>query len=196
MIAASNQLLWSMIGLLLTIGGTFLEASLTSFPWTWFQQGLHPLPLGVTYQIAGVLLVGCLGGQNAGALSQIAYTVMGLIWFPVFSQGGGISYIKLSQFGYILGFIPGAWICGYLAFRTRPRLEAISFSCICGILTVHLCGITYLTLGYFLKWQGQQTFSQLVQEMIKYSWHPLPGQFAIACAVTLVAFILRHLMFY
>lgn len=196
MIAASNQLLWSMIGLLLTMGGTFLEAYSTSVPWTWGQQGIHALPLGVSYQIAGVLLVGCLGGQNAGALSQIAYVVMGLTLLPVFSQGGGIGYVKLSQFGYILGFIPGAWICGYLAFRARPRLEALTFSCVCGILTVHLSGLIYLTLGYILQWKGTQTLAQLFQEMLKYSWYPLPGQLAIACAVTLIAFVLRHAMFY
>ncbi|BAZ03759.1 biotin transporter BioY [Calothrix sp. NIES-3974] len=196
MIAASNQLLWSMIGLLLTIGGTYLEAYFTSFPWIWGQQGIHPFPLGVSYQIAGVLLVGCLGGQNAGVLSQIAYVVMGLTLLPVFSQGGGIGYLKLTQFGYILGFIPGAWICGYLAFRTRPRLETLSFSCVCGIFTIHLCGIIYLILGYFLQWKGVQTFSLLWQEILKYSWSPLPGQLAIACAVTLIAFVLRHLMFY
>ena len=69
--------------------------------------------LGVTYQIGGVLLVGCLGGKNAGALSQIAYLVMGLTLLPVFADGGGIGYVKLSQFGYLLGFIPGAWICGF-----------------------------------------------------------------------------------
>lgn len=195
MLAASNQLLWSMIGLLLTMGGTFLEAYVTTLPWGWSKHGIQTFSLGVTYQIGGVLLVGCLGGKNAGALSQIAYLVMGLTLLPVFSDGGGMGYIKLSQFGYLLGFIPGAWICGLLAFKARPRLETLAFSCLCGLFAVHLCGIIYLALGYFLQWKGTETQS-FTEAILKYSWYALPGQFIVVCAVTVIAFVLRHLMFY
>ncbi|ARV60895.1 biotin transporter BioY [Nostocales cyanobacterium HT-58-2] len=195
MLAASNQLLWSMIGLLLTMGGTFLEAHVTTLPWNWSQHGIHTFSLGVTYQIGGVLLVGCLGGKNAGALSQIAYLVMGLTLLPVFADGGGIGYVKLSQFGYLLGFIPGAWICGFFAFKARPRLETLTFSCFCGLLTVHLCGITYLIISYVFQWKGTETLS-LMQAMLRYSWLALPGQLAVVCAVVVIAYVLRHLMFY
>ncbi len=195
MLAASNQLLWSMIGLLLTMGGTFLEAYVTTLPWSWNQHGIQTFSLGVTYQIGGVLLVGCLGGKNAGALAQIAYLVMGLTLLPVFSEGGGIGYIKLLQFGYLLGFIPGAWICGLIAFKARPRLESLAFSCLCGLFTVHVCGIIYLALGYIFQWKGTEA-QTLMQAILKYSWYALPGQLIVVCAVTVIAFILRHLMFY
>jgi biotin transport system substrate-specific component len=195
MFAASNQLLWSMIGLLLTMGGTFLEAYGITWPWSWSQQGIQTFSLGVTCQVGAVLLVGCLGGQNAGALSQIAYLVMGLTLLPVFSDGGGLGYVKLSQFGYLLGFIPGAWMCGFVAFQARPKLESLAFSCICGLLTVHLCGITYLIISYFFQWQGTENLS-LIQAILKYSWFPIPGQLAVVCAVTVIAYLLRHLMFY
>ncbi len=79
-----NEILWAIIGLLLTIGGNFLEAYIINFPWSWSQQGVNTHSVGVTYQIGAVLLVGCLGGKNAGALSQIAYLVIGLMGFQVF----------------------------------------------------------------------------------------------------------------
>ncbi|PHM07515.1 biotin transporter BioY [Nostoc sp. 'Peltigera malacea cyanobiont' DB3992] len=195
MFAASNQLLWSMIGLLLTMGGTFLEVYGITFPWTWSQHGIQTFSLGVTFQIGAVLLVGCLGGKNAGALSQIAYLVMGLTLLPVFADGGGIGYVKLSQFGYLLGFIPGAWICGLVAFKARPRLETLAFSCICGLSTLHLCGITYLIISYFFRWKGTENLP-LMQAILRYSWFALPGQLIVVCAVTVIAYILRHLMFY
>ena len=195
MFAASNQLLWSMIGLLLTIGGTFLEAYSTTLPWNWSQHGIKTFSLGVSYQIGAVLLVGCLGGKNAGVLSQIAYLVMGLTLLPVFAEGGGIGYVKLSQFGYLLGFIPGAWICGYFAFKIRPRLETLAFSCLCGLLTVHICGITYLIFSYIITGQGIEELS-LPQAIFRYSWSVFPGHLSIICAVTLVAYILRQIMFY
>lgn len=195
MFAASNQLLWSMIGLLLTMGGTFLEVYGITFPWSWSQQGIKTFPLGVSYQIGAVLLVGCLGGKNAGALSQIAYLVMGLTLLPVFAEGGGIGYVKLSQFGYLLGFIPGAWICGHLAFKARPRLETLTFSCLCGLLTVHICGITYLIISYLFPWRVTEHLP-LMQAILKYSWFSLPGQLVVVCSVTIVAYVLRHIMFY
>ncbi|MBW4614247.1 MAG: biotin transporter BioY [Desmonostoc vinosum HA7617-LM4] len=195
MFAASNQLLWSMIGLLLTMGGTFLEAYGIALPWNWSKQGIQIFSLGVTFQVGAVLLVGCLGGKSAGALSQIAYLVMGLTLLPVFADGGGIGYVKLSQFGYLLGFIPGAWICGFFAFKARPRLETLAFSCICGLLTVHLCGITYLIISYIFQWKGTENLP-LAQAILKYSWFALPGQLAVVCSIALIAYVLRHLMFY
>ncbi|MBW4477315.1 MAG: biotin transporter BioY [Tolypothrix brevis GSE-NOS-MK-07-07A] len=196
MFAASNQLLWSMIGLLLTIGGTFLEAYGITLPWGWSQHGIETFSLGVKYQIGAVLLVGCLGGKNAGALSQIAYLVMGLTLLPVFAEGGGIGYVKLSQFGYLLGFIPGAWICGLLAFKARPKLETLAFSCFCGLLIVHVCGITYLIISYVFHSQGTETLPLMMQAILTYSWFALPGQLAVVCAVSVIAYLLRHLMFY
>ena len=190
-----TELLWALIGLLLTIGGTFLEASLPSPPWQWSDSGIPTYSLGVTYQIGAVLLVGCLGGKNAGALSQIAYLVLGLTWLPVFTQGGGISYIKEPSFGYLLGFVPGAWLCGFVAFRTPLKLESLAFSCLCGLLTVHVIGLSYLVLGDWLSWTNTSAVP-LWSAVLKYSFYALPGQLAIVCAITVLAFILRHLIFY
>ncbi len=200
---AALEILWAFIGLLLTIGGTFLEASMTSPPWSWSQQGISIYSLGVTYQIGAVLLVGCVGGKNAGALSQIAYLILGLTWLPVFTKGGGWGYLKEPTFGYLLGFIPGAWVCGALAFQAPARLESLAFSSLCGLFSIHVTGLLYLILSYFfsggasnpLPTGGLETFP-LVQEILKYSIYPLPAQLAVACAVTVLAFVLRRLMFY
>lgn len=194
-VAAPNQLLWSLIGLLLTIAGTFLEAYVTISPWNWSQHGIQTLSLGVTYQVGAVLLVGCLGGKNAGALSQIAYLVLGLTWLPVFAQGGGIDYLNQPHFGYLLGFVPGAWVCGFLAFQAPPKLESLAFSCICGLLTIHLTGLGYLILSDIFNWADTQALP-LLEAALKYSLYPLPGQLAVICAVTVLAYVLRHLMFY
>jgi biotin transport system substrate-specific component len=194
-VAAPNQLLWSLIGLLLTIGGTFLEAYVTSTPSSWSEHGIQTISLGVTYQIGAVLLIGCLGGRNAGALSQIAYLILGLTWLPIFAQGGGISYLQQPNFGYLLGFVPGAWVCGFLAFQVPAKLESLAFSCLCGLLTIHLCGLGYLMLSQLFHWTGSQTLP-LLQAVLNYSFYPLPGQLAIVCAVAVVAYCLRLVLFY
>jgi biotin transport system substrate-specific component len=193
-VSAPNELLWALIGLVLTIGGTFLEAFMTNPPWDWSGQGVQTVSLGVTYQIGAVLLTGCLGGKSAGALAQIAYIVLGLN-LPVFTQGGGIGYLKEPTFGYLLGFIAGAWVCGFLAFRMPPRVESLAFSCFCGLLTIHLCGLSYLIFSQSFHWVAPGGMP-LGQAIMKYSIYPLPGQLAVVCAVTVLAFALRRLMFY
>jgi biotin transport system substrate-specific component len=190
-----TELLWALIGLILTIGGTFLEAFITNPPWSWGDQGLQAHSLGASFQVGAVLLVGCLGGRNAAAISQIAYLLLGLTWFNVFTEGGGVDYIYRPAFGYLLGFVPGAWVCGYLAFRVPTRLESIAFSCLCGLLTVHITGLTYLIVGYSSGWLRSASL-HLWQAIASYSIQPLPGQLAIVCAVTVLAFASRHLMFY
>ena len=40
-------------------------------------MGFRLYSLGVTSQVAAVLLVGCLGGRNAAAISQVAYLSSG-----------------------------------------------------------------------------------------------------------------------
>jgi biotin transport system substrate-specific component len=187
-LSRSVELLWAFIGLFLTIFGTMVEASFANPLASWSDRVVPTVSLGVTYQIGAVLLVGCLGGKNAGALSQIAYLALGLTpWFPVFAQGGGMSYLSEPSFGYLLGFVPGAWVCGWLAFRDRSRLELLGVSCLAGLAVVHLVGI-----GYLLLRPDAVSWSLVSQ----YSWQPLPGQLAIACAAAVLAYFLRLLLFY
>ena len=193
MLTTFDEFLWAIIGLLLTISGVFIEVAVPipgSWPIDWNQVDLYSL--GATLQIGAVLFVGCLGGKNAGALSQIAYLVLGLSGVQVFSQGGGLSYIQEPTFGYLLGFLPGAWICGYLAFRKQRRIEVILVSCLCGLLAIHSTGIIYLTGLSFLKMSSLGWATSIWQ----YSILPLPGQLIVMCAVALVAFLLRRVLFY
>jgi biotin transport system substrate-specific component len=191
---APIELLWAVIGLLITIGGTFLEAFVANPALIW-EHGIKPQSLGVTYQIGAVLLVGCLGGKTAAALSQVAYLALGLTLLPVFSQGGGFGYLREPTFGYLLGFIPGAWLCGRFAFKMLPRLESLAFSCLCGLLSVHVIGLSYLVTAHFLHFTTANALP-LIPAILKYSIYPLPGQLALVCAVTVLAFIMRCLMFY
>ena len=194
--STSTELLWALIGLLLTIGSTFLPAAVLLPVWNLNAHGVQAYSLGVTYQVGAVLLVGCLGGKNAAVLSQIAYILLGLTWYPVFAQGGGWGYLREPSFGYLLGFVPAAWVCGHLAFRSPPRLESLAFSSLCGLVSVHLVGMAYLALTYPLGWLVNPARLSLPDFLKLYSLSPLPGHFAIACAIAVLAFALRRIMFY
>jgi biotin transport system substrate-specific component len=198
-------LMWTIVGLLLTIGASFIPVYVTSSPWQWLNAGgVTAYPLGFKCQVGAVLSIGCLGGRTAGALSQAAYLSLGLIGLQVFNDGGGIGYLQKPAFGYLLGFIPGAWVCGQLAFRNRftqgevrlkPQVEQLGWSCLCGLLTIHAVGILYLILFQLVTWQSSGEF-KLVEAIGTYSIEPFISQLVLGCSATLIAFILRRLMFY
>lgn len=191
----TREILWAIVGLILTIGGTFLEAHVANPSALWAGENVKILSLGVTYQIGAVLLVGCLGGKNAAVISQIAYIFLGLTLLPIFSQGGGLGYLKEPSFGYLLGFIPGAWLCGNLAYKGAPKLELLAFSCSIGLFAIHLVGLSYLILSKIFAVFSSASFP-ILDAIQTYSISPLPGQMAVVCAVTVLAYLLRRAMFY
>ncbi len=209
MTSPKNELLWTIIGLILTIAGTFVQGFIVNVPWLWSEQGINITPLEVTLQMGAVLLTACLGGKRAGALSQIAYIAMGLFYLPVFSEGGGWSYLTEPTFGYIIGFVPAAWYCGRLAFEWPRQLEWLTISCILGLGIIHLMGIVYLVgLHIFHRIVDNDLLPllpyrivdndllPLLPSMLQYSWEPLGSQLVIICGVAVLAYGLRSILFY
>jgi biotin transport system substrate-specific component len=203
--------MWTIVGLFLTIGANFVPAYVISSPVQWLSQGITAYPLGFKCQVGAVLLVSCLGGSTAGVLTQIAYLLLGLIWLKIFNDGGGVEYLQKPAFGYLLAFIPGAWVCGQLAFKqTRSKaamtnssikltpklqLEHLGFSCLCGLVTIHFLGIIY-SIGFkIIDFQQSGDFN-LLDSIVNYSVYPLLSQLLLACAATSIAFVLRRVMFY
>jgi biotin transport system substrate-specific component len=73
-------------------------------------------PVPVTGQTFGVLLVAAALGRIRGTLAVIAYLIEGFSGLPVFAGGAaGFFYAFGPTGGYLLGFIPAAFIVGYLA---------------------------------------------------------------------------------
>jgi biotin transport system substrate-specific component len=204
-------LMWTIVGLFLTIGANFVPAYVISSPAQWLNQGITAYPLVFKCQVGAVLLVSCLGGRTAGVLAQITYVLLGLIGLKIFNDGGGIEYIQKPAFGYLLAFIPGAWVCGQLAFKQasskevitnnnikstlKPQLEYLCFSCLCGVFTIHFFGILYSVCFKIVDLQRSGDFN-LLDSIVSYSIYPLFSQLLLACAATLIAFVLRRVMFY
>lgn len=184
------QLMWALSGLLLTIASTFIRPSLLLPSLNDQGSNVAIESLSVTMQIGAVLLTGCLGGRNAAILSQMAYIILGLSGFGVFYQGGGLGYLKSPAFGYLLGFLPGGWLCGFLAFLRPPSIERMTISCFSGLLAIHLVGIIYLVSIQL------PNFSNIQASFWQYSVQVLSGQFLVVCATIVIATISRKLLFY
>jgi biotin transport system substrate-specific component len=191
-VSIPEAILWTLIGLLFTVAGTLVPAYSLTAPWHWHQTDNIIRPMGVTFQIGAVLLTGCLGGKYAGLLSQIAYIVIGLVWLPIFTQGGGLNYYQEPTFGYVIGFMFGAFICGWFAFQNCARLHYLALSCFAGLMTIHLSGIIYLVVLHLF---GITHDLSLMQAINTYTLQPLPQQLILVCAVALIAYGLRKLNF-
>ena len=105
-----------------------------------------PLPyIPFTLQTFFVLLAGMILGPKLGALSQIAYSVLGLLGIPIFARGGGMGYVLQPTFGYILGFIPGAFVVGHLIqARSEVKLHHFLTASFCGLAVIYGFGLVYL----------------------------------------------------
>jgi biotin transport system substrate-specific component len=183
------ELMWAVTGLLLTIGSTFLQPAILLPPGLGAGSAVIQ-PIGATMQIGAVLLTGCLGGRNAGLLSQVAYIFLGLSGFNVFYHGGGIESLRSPAFGYLLGFIPGSWLCGSIAFARPLSLGRMAISCLCGLAAIHFVGIIYVLV------MGMPNFALILQYLWQYSVQLLPGQLVVICGTATLATLLRRLLFY
>jgi biotin transport system substrate-specific component len=183
-------MMWAVTGLLLTIGSTFLQLAILLPPGFGVGDSVAIQQVSTTMQIGAVLLTGCLGGRNAGLLSQFAYIFLGLSGFNVFYHGGGIGSLRSPAFGYLLGFIPAAWLCGYLAFLRPLSLERITISCLFGLAAIHVVGIVYVVA------LGMPNFDLIQQSLWQYSVQLLPGQLVVVCGTVLLATVIRRLLFY
>ena len=76
----------------------------------------YPVPL--TLQVFFVLLSGTILGKKLGALSQIIYLGIGAIGAPVFHNfTGGMGILLGPTGGFLIGFIPGAYMAGLVYER-------------------------------------------------------------------------------
>lgn len=105
-----------------------------------------PFPLlPVTLQTFFCALAGLILGPKLGALSMTVYTLLGLTGVPIFAQGGGINYIFNNSFGFILGFIAGAYIIGRMSLKMKkPTFTNSLKTVMAGLLVIYAIGIPYM----------------------------------------------------
>jgi biotin transport system substrate-specific component len=102
-------------------------------------------PVPLTGQTLGVLLVGSALGARRAVAALTLYAVAGLAGVPWFAGGG--SGWSAAAFGYVLGFVAAAALCGALARRggDRSMLRALG-SMVLGSAAVYAVGVAWLAV--------------------------------------------------
>lgn len=109
---------------------------------TFIRIPIPPVP--ITLQLFATILAGLLLGPKLGMLSCAIYVLLGLLGLPIFTGGGGIQYVVHPTFGFLVGFILGTGLTGWLAQRLKNKsilnLCLVSYA---GLVIVYLLGVPY-----------------------------------------------------
>jgi biotin transport system substrate-specific component len=105
-------------------------------------------PVPITGQTAGVIIVGAALGARRGAASMVAYLLAGLAGLPVFAGAvAGPAYVLMPSFGFVLGFIPAAFVAGWFAERAWDRRPVRAFlGFVAASIVPFLVGVPYMAL--------------------------------------------------
>jgi biotin transport system substrate-specific component len=111
-----------------------------------FNVPFSPVP--VTGQTFAVILTGALLGSRRGSLAVITYLFEGISGLPVFAHAQfGLIHLFGPTGGYLIGFIPAAFICGFLVEngwgKTFLSSTGIMFV---GTIVIFISGLTWLKI--------------------------------------------------
>ena len=115
------------------------------------------IPVGVvpiTLQTMFVILAGLLGGMRIGTSAAVLYLLLGTLGLPIFSGGtGGIGHLLGPTGGYLVAWVPAAFIAGFFSDRTSmPKLPRFILGSIAATLVIYLLGVPWLKFVLGLSW--------------------------------------------
>ncbi len=105
-------------------------------------------PVPITGQTFAVLLTGALLGSRRGALSMITYLAVGAagmpFWFAPTTAPGIAAFVGPTA-GYLIGFVPAAFVVGWLAEHGWDRrVLTVAGAMILGNFVIYAFGLTWL----------------------------------------------------
>lgn len=132
----TRRLVYIAIFIALIIVGAFIK----------FPVGIVP----VSMQCAFCILCALILGAKDGTVAILIYLAMGLVGIPIFTAGGGFSYVLQPTFGYLLGYIfaipAGALIARGVRNTPNPKLRRLLLGAFTALAIVYFVGVMYMYL--------------------------------------------------
>lgn len=101
-------------------------------------------PVPITGQTFAVILWGLLFGARQGASAAATYLSAGLLGLPIFADFASMTALVGPTSGYLMGFVPAAWLAGYLRDAGWTRSYFGTF------VSALLASLPILILGSFM----------------------------------------------
>ncbi|MEG1500976.1 MAG: biotin transporter BioY, partial [Clostridiales bacterium] len=135
------------------------------------SQIVLPLPFSpvpITLQTAAISIAIIIGGATNASYTVLIYLLLGAVGAPVFAGGGGgLGVILGPTGGFLLGFLPAAFIGGLIWQKFGKNRIAIAYLC------TTLADIIILIIGFI--WFAIITGNTLSQAFILTCLPFLPG---------------------
>lgn len=108
-----------------------------------------PIPyIPFTLQVFFVNMAMLMLGAKWGGMAVGIYIAMGLIGIPIFTAGGGWSYVFHPTFGYLIGFFIATIVGGNLMRLFKNGYLGMAVASIVFEIITYICGLTYF---YFIQ---------------------------------------------
>ena len=118
------------------------------------QLSVPMIPVPITGQTFGILVLGLLYGSRLGALTVLAYLAEGAAGLPVFANGaGGVAVLVGPTAGYLWGFVVAAFAVGWLAERGWDRkVWMTAVAMLIGNIILYVPGLIWLRVALIPDW--------------------------------------------
>jgi biotin transport system substrate-specific component len=111
-----------------------------------------PVPIVLSNFI--IILSGLLLGSKRGAAVAFTYLLLGALGLPVFSAGrSGIAHMAGPLGGYLLGYIPAAFITGLISEKGKHLFIKDILALSSGALAIYLLGVPWLKFSLDMLWK-------------------------------------------
>lgn len=148
-----------------------------------------PFPfVPLTFQTVFATLSGLLLGWKKGVLSTAAYMVLGLVGVPVFTAGGGFSYVLKPSFGFVVGFIAASGVGGMFYARSRKLWHYV-------VLSLCACAANYVLGGVFIYvWLILNGGYDIASSMVAWVYIFIPKDVVLAVVAAIVAWKVKPII--
>lgn len=132
-----------------------------------------------------VMLCGVLLGRNLGSLAVLIYIVLGAIGLPVFAGWtSGLGIVLGVTGGYIIGYLPLAWISGYINEKFgKSRKGAAKYAVLVSGMILGNAVLYLLGTIWFMKAAGMNLTAALAVCVIPF----IPGDLIKTAVVAVLA---------
>ena len=153
--------------------------------WIWI-----PGPVPFTLQALGVFLAATLIGAKKSLIAVMVYLLLGGIGIPVFSGGrSGLGVIFGATGGFLIGFLPMAYICGKMCEKLKRSPKTLIKSMVLGLISCYITGALWYAILYLGKPYGLSLKVALVQCIVPFI---IPDILKIIIATLIVNRIVTH----
>ena len=106
---------------------------------------IGPIPISLATLI--IYLAATILAPKLSTMSVVVYILLGLVGLPVFSgYAGGVGKLVGPTGGYIIGYIPMAFIAGYITFKFIDKKYMAVAGMVAGTAVLYLIGTIWFVI--------------------------------------------------